>query len=187
MKPIKGCFFLQRKFAPIGNVIAGHLRQYGVTEFCAYATPRTAYNWLATPKIVPYTKILLDEDIYKKHQQEKLDWDYLNWLEKEYGIPNLWPYLYIDRVIMHGQLIREYPHDQPLISYEEMLKTLQVTAKEIIKFLKEEKPDFLFISVIGSLASLLLYQISKKMGVQTIVLGYTRIKNGIILTEDYKT
>ncbi len=184
---MKGCFFLQRKFAPIGNAIAIHLQNYGVENFCAYATPRTAYDFLASQKEIPYTKIILDEDVYKKYKDEKIDWDYLKKFEGKYGIPNLWPYLYIDRVIMHGQLVREYPHDQALVSHEEMLKILQVTAKEIIRFLEEEKPDFLFISVIGSLAGLLLYQISKKMGIQTIILDYTRIGNGIILTENYKT
>lgn len=184
---MKGCLFLQRRFAPIGCHIAKQLLKYGVKEFCIYTTPRTAYQFLISQKDLPITKILLDEDVYKKYQREKLDWEYLKWLEKEYGLPNLWHYLCIDRVIMHGQLIREYPHDQPTLSYEDMLRVLQVTAKEIIKFLKEEKPDFLFTSVIGSTASLLLYHIAKKMGVQILSLNYSRIKNGIILTEDYRT
>ena len=58
-------------------------------------------------------------------QKVKLDIEYLHFLEKEYGIPNLWPYLHIDRVVMHGQLIREYPHDQPLLSHEEMMRLLR--------------------------------------------------------------
>ncbi|MDO8430343.1 MAG: hypothetical protein Q7S73_03175 [bacterium] len=184
---MKGCFFLQRRFAPIGCHIAKQLMKYGVDEFCIYTTPRTAYQFLSSQKDLPITKILLDEDIYKKYKNEKLDFEYLKWLEKEYGLPNLWHYLYIDRVIMHSQLIREYPHDQPLLSYEDMLRVLQVTSKEIIKFLKEEKPDFLFTSVVGSTASLLLYHICKKMGVKILSLNYSRIKNGIILTEDYRT
>ncbi|MDD5431275.1 MAG: hypothetical protein PHP03_03595 [Candidatus Pacebacteria bacterium] len=184
---MKACLFLQRKFAPIGNKIAGYLKQYGINEFCAVTTPRTAYNFLVSQKEVPYSKIILDEDIHKKYKDEKLDWDYLNQLEKEYGLPNLWPYLYIDRVLMNGQLIREYPHNNPLLSGEDLLKTLQITSKEIIKFLKEEKPDFLFISVIGSLTSLLLYSICQKMGIKTLNLDYTRMGNGIVLSDDYKT
>ncbi len=182
---MKGCFYLQRKFAPIGNAIAQHLQTYGPVKFCAYTAKRTAYNFLTSQKKVQYTKILLDDEVLAQYKNETLDLNYLKQLEKEYGIPNLWPYLYIDRIIMHGQLVREYPHDKPIVSYEEMLKILQITARTIIKFLKEEKPDFLFISVVGGLSSLLLYHISKKMGIRTIVLGYTRIRNGIALTEDY--
>ena len=43
-------------------------------------------------------------------------------LEKEYGIPNLWPYLYIDRVLMNGQLVREYPYNKTTLSHEDMMR-----------------------------------------------------------------
>lgn len=184
---MKGCFYLQRKFAPIGHTIIKHLHTLGVEEFCAYVSMRTAYDFLVSQKEISYTKLLLDEDIHKRYKNETVDFEYLAWLEKEYGLPNLWPYLYIDRIIMNGQLVREYPHDAPTHSYYEMLQCLQVTAKEIIKFLDEEKPDFLFISVIGSLGALLLYEVSKKKGVQIINLDYIRIGNKEILTEDYRT
>ena len=47
---MKGCLFLQRKFAPIGHQLAIYLRERGVKDFCAYAHPRTAYNFLKTQK-----------------------------------------------------------------------------------------------------------------------------------------
>ena len=111
----------------------------------------------------------------------------MQWLEKEYGIPNLWPYLYIDRVVMNGQLLREYPHNTPLLSYENMLKKLQVTAKAIIDFLETEKPDTVVTAVIGSVGSMLLYHIAKKKGIQTIHIEFARIGNRIALSEDYRT
>src|SRR3989344_5673462 len=184
---MKGCFYLQRKFAPIGHTIIKYLQNRGVDEFCAYVSTRNAYNFLKSQKEIPYTKLHLDEDVHEKYKNEKIDFEYLKWLEVEYGIPNLWPYLYIDRVIMNGQLVREYPHDLATLPRGDMLRCLQITAKEIIKFLDEEKPNFLFISVIGSLGALLLYAIAKKKGIQTIGLDYTRIGDGEILTEDYRT
>ena len=159
----------------------------GVGEFCAYVSMRSAYNFLLSQKEIPYTQLLLDEAIHKKFMDEEVDFKYLAWLEEEYGIPNLWPYLYIDRVIMNGQLVREYPYNRATLSYYEMLQRLQITAREIIKFLDKEKPDFLFISVIGSLGALLLYTIAKKKGIKTFNLDYTRIGNGEIITEDYRT
>ena len=154
----------------------------GVGEFCAYVSMRSAYNFLLSQKEIPYTQLLLDEAIHKKFMDEEVDFKYLAWLEEEYGIPNLWPYLYIDRVIMNGQLVREYPYNRATLSYYEMLQRLQITAREIIKFLDKEKPDFLFISVIGSLGALLLYTIAKKKGIKTFNLDYTRIGNGEIIT-----
>ena len=183
---MKGCFFLHRKFAPIGHTIAYNLRKFGITEFCAYVIQRNAYNFLISQKDVHYTSLLLDENIFPKYKDEKLDPAYLDWFEKEYGIPNGWPYLVIDRIIMHGQFLREYPYDKKTLSHEEMLKCLQVYSKEIITFLNREKPDFLVMIVVGSLGSKLLYHIAKKKGIKMIYLDSTRIGNGETVTHDYR-
>lgn len=183
---MKGCFFLQRKFAPIGHQIAKHLRGYNVNEFCAYVQLRTAYNFLKSQKDIQYTALLLDEDIFNKLKNETVNLQYLQWLEQEYGLPNLWPYLYLDRVIMQSRLIREYPFDNPLLSHEEMLKALQVYAKTIIEFIEKEKPDFIVFSVVGSLGSMLLYQVAKKKGIKTLIISSTRVENRFNVTEDYR-
>lgn len=184
---MKGCLYLQRHFAPIGHTIAVHLQKLGVKEFCAYTEPRTAYNFLISQKDIKYTKILLDEEIYKKYKREKIDFEYLNWLEEEYGLPNLWPYLYIDRIIMNGQLIREYPYDKPTLTHEEMMRATQAFAKEIISFLKSEKPDFLLMTVVSSLGSMLLYQIAKKEGIKTLIIRPSRIApDSYIASENYE-
>lgn len=184
---MKGCLYLQRHFAPIGHTIAIYLQKLGVKEFCAYAEPRTAYDFLTSQqKDIKYTKILLDEDLHEKYKQEKLDLQYLKWLEKEYGLPNLWPYLYIDRILMNGQLIREYPYDKPTLTHEEMMRAAQAAAKKIISFLKTEKPDFLLMTVVSSLGSMLLYYIAKKEGVKTFIVRPSRISpDYYIASEDY--
>lgn len=183
---MKGCLYLQRHFAIIGHAIAIHLQKLGVKEFCAYTEPRTAYDFFISQKDIKYTRVILDEEIYEKYKQEKLDFQYLNWLEKEYGLPSLWPYLYIDRIIMNGQFIREYPYDKPTLSHEEMMRAIQANAKEIISFLKTEKPDFLVMSVVSSLGSMLLYHIAKKEGVKTFIIRPSRISNDYyIASENY--
>ena len=183
---MKGCFLLQRKFAPIGHRVAVHLKAIGaVDEFCAYVGLRTAYDFLRAQKEIAYTELLLDEDIEKKIKDETIDRAYLEMIEREYGLPALWPYLAIDRIFMQGQLLREYPHNQPTLSHEEMLKALQVYAREIIVFLDQQKPDFLVVSVIGSLGSMMLWHIAKKKGIKTFFLDPSRIHNGLIATETY--
>lgn len=183
---MKGCLYLQRHFAIIGHTIAIHLRKLGVKEFCAYTEPRTAYNYFISQEDIKYTKILLDEDIHEKYKQEKLDTQYLNWLEKEYGLPNLWPYLYIDRIIMNGQFIREYPYDKPTLTHKEMMRAAQAMAKEIISFLETEKPDFLLMSVVSSLGSMLLYHIAKKEGIKTFIIRPSRLSHDYyIASENY--
>lgn len=185
---MKICFFLQRRFAHIGHALALNLKKYhGYTDFCAYVSMRKSYEFLSAQKDITYTSLLLDEDVHMRMKDEPLDMEYLEKLEREYGMPNLWPYLYLDRIVMHGQLIREYPHDKPLYSHEEMLRLLQVTAKKIVAFLDREKPDSLIISVIGSLGSSLLYFIAKKRGIKVINIDIARIGNRTVLSEDYRT
>ncbi|MBI5412983.1 hypothetical protein HZA42_01375 [Candidatus Peregrinibacteria bacterium] len=88
--------------------------------------------------------------------------------------------------MMHNQLVREYPYNKSPYTHEEMLKIFQVKAKAIIKFLEEEKPDFIFISVIGSIGAMLLYYICKSKGIKTIMVQTAMIKNTFILSEDFR-
>lgn len=157
------------------------------TEFCALVQSRPSAEFINTQKDIAYTSIINGEDIYRTLYDEKLDPEFLAKFEKEYGIPNLWPYLYIDRVIMNGQFVREYPHNKPTLSHEDMQRCVQVNAKAILAFLEKEKPDAVVISVIGTVASALLYHIAQKKGIQTINIEFARIGNRIIYSEDDST
>jgi hypothetical protein len=184
---MKVCFFLQRRWAMIGHAMATHIKElHPETEFCAFVGMRPSLDFLKSQKDIDYTALLLEEDIHKRIKDEVIDYEYLARIEKEYGIPNLWPHLYVDRVIMNGQLVREYPFNHPSLSYEDILLRVQVTAKAIIAFLDKEKPDALVISVIGSVGSSLLYFIAKKRGIQCITLELARIGNKMVFSEDYK-
>ncbi len=173
----------------MGHSMASQIKKdFPETEFCGFVQTRQTYEFLTKEqKDFTYTSLLLEEDIHKKLFTEKIDLDYLKWLEKEYGIPNLWPYLYIDRVLMNGQLVREYPYNKAMLSHEDMMRRVQVTAKEIIAFLDREKPEAVVFSVIGALGSRLLYEIAQRRGIKTINLEVSRIKNGMSFTDNYKT
>jgi len=111
---------------------------------------------------------------------------YLKKLESEYGIPNLWPYLAVDRVLMSNQLVREYPYNKPPYTYEEMLKILQVQAKAVTNFLEKEKPDFIFFTqAIGGVGSLLLYNIAKKKGIPILCATINTLPKTVVLSDNY--
>ncbi len=181
---MKICFFLQRRFAYIGHAMACHIKESSPNAiFCALVMGRSSMEFIHTQKDIAYTSVIFDENIHHSLYNEKIDHDYLRSIEKEYGIPNLWPYLYIDRVVMNGQLVREYPHSQPTLSYDDMLRCIQVNAKTIIAFLEKEKPDAVVMSIVGSVASTMLYHIAKKKGIQTINIDFARIGNRIAFSE----
>lgn len=184
---MKGCFILQRNFAYLGHTMAKELREkYGVDSFCGYVFYRPSYNFLTTQTDFTYSKLLLDSEIHDQYKTVALDRDFLNLIEKEYGLPYLWPYLALDRVLMHNQLIREYPYNTPHYTHNEMLKILQVHAKAIINFLETEKPNFMVFSVIANLSALLLYSIAQKKGIKTYIIHPALINTRYLLTQDYK-
>ena len=161
--------------------------KYGVKQFCAYVESRPSFNFLNNQKSLKYSGLLLDQDVHRTYKNEPLDIKYLNHIEKDYGLPNLWPYIENDRIIRYGLLLREYPHDTPPYSHEEMMRIIQVKAKAIINFLREEKPDFLIISVLADVGSMLLYHIAKKMGVKTFFIQTTKIGIKCSITEQSGT
>lgn len=184
---MKGCFYLQRRFAYIGHAMAVLLKEkYGIKEFCAYVDSRSSFDFLKKEQEdFIYTQLLLDQDLHKTYAKEPLDFNYLNWLEKEYGLPNLWPYLENDRTVRYGLLLREYPYDTPPYTHEEMMRIIQVKAKAIIDFFKKEQPDFLIISVLADISTMLVYHIAKKMGIKTFFIQTTRVETKYSITQEY--
>ncbi len=163
------------------------MRQWGVTEACGYVYLRHNLAYLREQKEVAYGTLLLDEDLHNASFTEKVDWAYIAQIEKDYGLPYLWPYLAVDRIIRHGQAVREYPHDEAPYTHEEMARMLQVTARAIISMLDTERPDFVYLPVVSSLGNMLLYHIAKKKGIRVLVGAETRIDGGYALSEDYRT
>lgn len=183
---MKICFFLQRRFAPIGHEIVRTLRQkYGLKEFCAFVELRSSFDFLSRQKDIPYTKLILAEEIIAGYKEEKLDLSYLESLEKKYGIPNLWPFINHDRVIRYNLLLRAYPSDSSPYTRIDMLKMLQRTARSLEKFLDEEKPDAVFFSVVSDMASYLLYEMAKKRGMKILGLYSPRLGERYAITHDY--
>lgn len=187
IKPMKACLYLQRNFAKVGHALAVQLqREYGVTEFCALVGTRSSLEFLQGQTDIKYEQLILDEDIHRDYQKEELDLNFLQQLEKDYGLPNLWPYLTVDRILMHGQLLREYPYSQPQYNHRELMQLIQKAAKAILKFLDDEKPDFIFFSVAGDLSSRLLYAIAQKKGIRIIFGELSRFPDSYMISDDFQ-
>ena len=185
---MKGCFLLQRRFAYVGHaMVKTFKKKYKVDEFCGYVQIRSSFNWLKSQKDINYTNLLLDEDVIKHYKNEKIDPPYLEYLEKEFGLPNLWPYVAVDRVIKFNMYLREYPYDRPKYSHEDMIKMVQAASRFIIKFLEKEKPDFIIApAALGGIGGMLFYHIAAKMGIKTFLIhSSVRIKTRCAIGKDY--
>ena len=185
---MKCCFLLQRQFAYIGHYLAKELKEkHGIEDFCGYVYLRSSYRFLKDQKDISYSTLLLDQDIHETWREEKIDIAYLKDLENRIGLPNMWPYLIADRVIMQEQLQREYPHDHLRYTHEELLKMLQVRAKAIDEMMKKERPDIVFGIQPGGLGSMLLYHIARSYGARTMYVVPSNLQNRYLLSEDYTT
>ena len=182
---LKGCMVLQRRFAYVGHELAVLLKErHGVGEFCAYAILRDSYDFLRSQKDIHYSGIVLDEDIQKQYKNEKLDMAQIGRIEAEYG--SVWNFINVDRVIRHGQLIREYPYDASPYTYEELLRIVQVYVKNIEAFLDREKPDFVFTYIPGAMGMLLMYTIAKKRGIPVITVVFPMTRDRIAVSASYE-
>ncbi len=183
---MKVCLVLQRQFAYIGHNVALWLKEkHGVQNFCGYVYQRWSYDFLKNQKDVKYSSLLLDEDIHKEYLNEKLDLEYLKILEKKYGLPNLWPYIALDRVLMFNQVVREYPYNTPAYTHEEMMRIFQVKARAIIKFLETEKPDAILFPNIGGIGTMVLYEVAKKMGIKPLILLTACTEDRYVFSEKF--
>jgi len=180
---MKFCLNLQRNFSIVGDALAVTLREkYGVSQFCGYVQTRWALDYLQQKSDVKWEELLLDEDIHASYASEPLDLEYLRQLEADIGIPNLWPEIAVDRVLISQQLLREYPFDVPLKNHEELMRITQVTAKRISEFLDRQKPDVVVFSVIGSLGAMLLYHMAKKRGIKTLLVCHLLIEDRLLVS-----
>ena len=183
---MKICLLLQRRFAFVGHNLAVLLKEkYGVKEFCGYVYWRPSYDFLQTQQDLHYSALLLDEDIHANYKKEQIDMDYLRHLEQELCLPYLWDYIALDRVLMFSQLLREYPYNTPLYTYEEMLRIFQVKARAILAFWEREKPDALILPNVGGIGAMLLYQLAKKQGVKILHIMPSSMKDRFVVSETY--
>ena len=185
-RKVKGVFILQRRFAYIGHEIAKNLKKEGIVhQFCAYVQLRDSYRFLRDQKDITYTDLLLDEEIQKLYRNEPLDTQYLKELEEKFG-NTLWKYIYVDRVISKHQLVREYPYDKSPYAREELLRLVQVYAKQIEAFLDKERPDFVYGFLFAGLGTLLLHDIAKVKGIPILTTIVPATRDLVTISESYK-
>lgn len=186
---MKVCIVFQNSYVHMGHAMALELRdRYGV-ELCGYIFSDYATRFLREQQDISYTGLLSDTEIHEHWRDETLDFDYLTNLEKEYGLPNLWPYLYVDRKLMSSIPPKEYngKHFDLLYPYEDLLRIVQSRFRMIISFFDKEKPDGVVLFTMGSLAQSIIHQICKLRGIKVLNIDLTRTAHRMAFSEHYNT
>ena len=182
---IKVCLAMDQRSSVFGYAIATLLRErYQVKTFYDIGCRKKDEAFFKFQKEFSYKLLFVKEELDKKAKEEKIDISYLKSLEEEYGLPNLWPYITMDRYFIMNHQKTEYLEPHPALPHEEMLKHLQVYFREIKKALEQALPDVIIFEAVGSMESYILYQIAKKMGIRTIILDHFRIGNWVIINDN---
>ena len=113
-KDLKICLFLQRSFAFWGHALAIEFKKLGINQFCCYTYPLKSAKFLKLQKDIRYDPFMVDEEVIRDYKKEQIDFEYLLEMEKKYGIPNLWPYVFLDRYNLQAIYINEVyqPNDK---------------------------------------------------------------------------
>lgn len=142
--------------------------QYGVNDFSGIVLGRRLHDYLKKQKEIKYNPLILVQDIFLKSQKLKIDYEYLSYLEKKYGIPTLWMYPIADRDFLIYNRYASYTH-------EEFMKIIQGYFKYTIELLKKAKPDFIIMPPAESIELLVLHEIAHSMNIPTLIIFQTRI------------
>ena len=134
-------------------------------------------NFYESQNLLKFKKIWFFRDYLSKSDIEP-DFEYLKNFERKYQI-NLWQLAYSEREFLHYNELYKF-------STKEILNILQQECQFFEKILSEIKPDFLFIKTTDYLENTLLHEISKAMGVRTLMLGSTKLSSTkIMISSNY--
>ncbi len=164
-------------YSYLSHALAIKLQEkYDVNHSSGLVIGREVYEFLKNQNDIDYEHLALVQDIFNDYQNETVDHEYLSYIEKKYGIPNLWPYIYADRDIILYNKYSEY-------TYEDNLKILQIFFKNIEELIENARPDYVIFTVIASMPSYILYNMAQKKGIKTILFTIARVGNRIILDD----
>lgn len=181
---MKICFSFQRNFTRLQHAIAIEMKNRGIAhDFCGFCTSYKSEKILKEQKEIDYGILISDDKLHEEARRTKLDMDYIRSFEKEYGIPNLWPYIITDRCIMRNVPKESFSYT-PAYDHEGMLKLIQVMSKAILHMLDAEKPDVVIFPLVGSMGVQLLYEIAKKRGIKMLFILAARVDDRVLICDN---
>lgn len=170
-------FFFNWEFTHLCHAFAIELNRTnpGKFEFCGFVAQKKDLNFLNSQNEIKYSHLGLVGEAFAGYKNETVDEGYIEELEKKYGMPTLWPFIYADRdLVLYNKV--KYTH-------EDYLKITQAYFRYIEKMLDQSKPDFVVIDVVASMPCHVLFWAAKKRGIKVILFNATRTASWITLAD----
>jgi hypothetical protein len=127
-------------------------RRFPGATFSGYVLGRRWHGYLRDTGF-PYSRLELLNDYIADHWADfQPDLKHLQAMEREYGIPNLWPFVTADRYICR------YP-------YQDILKMIQAHLRFFDRFFAAERPDVVVAPAPAGMSSYISYAMARRMGI----------------------
>jgi len=185
-KDTKIFFLLPGLYAPLGHAIARKLKEeYGLSHMAAFTVSDWARDFVQGQSEVRYEPHIHDQDIQDKALTVDVDKQRLESIEREYGLPNLWPYILVDRDIIYpfkGHPFYRYGHR---VELETIQKLVQTYFEVLTDVFDQVKPDYVIAGPeAGTLGLYIIRSIAHKRTIPTLYLRPTRVSNKVSVAID---
>lgn len=181
---MNGCVFFNRSVSRLVHAVAIDMgKRYQIKNWSVYAYGRSSYELATNNPDIKYQNILVDDFLIEEGYKEKVDNEWLQKKEIEYGTPFLWPTFMADRGMIHNWPKKFYVDYNPVFSHEQIKQQLQIRIRKIEEFLDATHPDFVIMNAVCGMGSMLLYFIARKHGIKVIIFEMNRINDHVTLTE----
>ncbi len=130
-------------------------------------------------------RVLKEWDLVREAKSSTLDLSYLTRREQELNAGPLWNALICDRRIILGRWSKERQDYVPRFSHHEMLRILQVALQKIDAMFKDVRPEVVFSFVPVTFGEYLFSMIARSLGIPTLFLYPTKIKNVMAWMSSY--
>lgn len=148
-------------------------RRYHLEAAAGLVFGRSAREFLSRHREYQYARLDFVEELVPSFLTKTLNVKRLSRLERLYGRPTLWPYVYADRQLVefvHPERYRKTPY-----THEEILKILCGAFDFFEQRFEELQIDTVVMYCAASMWSLVAYAVAKRMGIRFLNLTSTRL------------
>ena len=164
-------------FGYIHYGILNHLSKLDDYDFYGFISHEKDIEFFENQTEIKFSELHYYPKYYMKNSSQP-DLDFLKELEIKYEL-DIWKIAYSERTFLQE---RNFFHK---FTSNEILSIIESLSKFYVDFLSRIKPDFIIMQKTGeNLSNFLLYNISKSMGIKTIMLVETRLLNSFVFSDD---
>lgn len=166
----------QGPYSYINLAVSNSLSKLGKFNFFGIVTTQQDMNFFENQTIVSFNDIIYYPNCYQN--KSNYDIDYLKESEKNFDL-HLWLNVFSER------FFHKHKTHFHIFSKSEILIIVENTIKFFVELLEQKKPKLIIMQTAGeNIANTLLFQIAKKLQIQTLMINPTHFHNRVVISDN---